>query len=57
MKPAWAVIWRGTKTVAYYVEKDVWTLNPEDAQVFESWFAARIAAGIQKGVEVARCWV
>lgn len=57
MKPAWTVIWRGKNCVAYWKAKDTWTLDPDEAQVFGSWFAARYAAGIQKGVYVVRCWV
>lgn len=56
MKPAWTVIWRGRNCIAYWKNADTWSLDPDEAHVFETWFAARIAAGIQKGVEVARCW-
>jgi hypothetical protein len=51
MKAAWTIIWRGRNCVAYWKEKDTWTLDPDEAQVFGSWFA-----GIQKSVYVVRCW-
>lgn len=56
MKAAWTVIWEGRSCVAFYKEQDSWSLDPDEAKVFESWFAARYAAGIQKGVRVVRCW-
>lgn len=56
MKRAWAVIWRGRNCVAFYKAPDAWSLDPDEAQVFGSWFAARYAAGITPGVAVVRCW-
>lgn len=57
MKAAWTVIWEGRSCVAFFKEQDSWSLDPDEAKVFESWFAARFAAGIQLGVRVVRCWV
>lgn len=57
MKPAWAVVWRGKSCVTYLDKNEQWTLDPDEAKVFGSWFAARFAAGIQAGVSIVRCWV
>lgn len=56
MKAAWTIIWRGKNCVAYWKAADAWSLDPDEAQVFGSWFAARYAAGIRAGVYVVRCW-
>lgn len=56
MKAAWTIIWRGRNCVAYWKAAETWTLDPDESQVFESWFAARYAAGLHKNVAVVRCW-
>lgn len=56
MCPRWAVIWHG-KSCAAYLTGSGWSLDPADARVFETWVSARVAAGLTKGVTVARCWV
>jgi hypothetical protein len=56
MKAAWAVVWRGKNCVAYMTKTGGWSLDPGEASVFDSWIHARVAAGITKGVSVARCW-
>lgn len=56
MKPGWAVVWHGKSCVAYLKASDEWTMDPDEAFVFTSYFGARYAAGITKGVSVVRCW-
>jgi len=54
--PAWAVIWHGRTCVVFLKEIDVWSLDPDEACVFNNLEDANLAADIYGGAEVAMCW-
>lgn len=57
MTPGWAVVWQGETTTTFLAEGDAWSLDPDEAFFFKSWFAAQFAVGVRRGCQIVRCWI
>lgn len=55
MKGGWAVVWTG-KTCSVFLKRNLeWTLDPDEAHVFDMWvFAAAACLGTEG--RVVRAW-
>ena len=60
MTPGYAIVWTSNDTpprTHYLSKQSTWSLEANDAQVFETWAIAKSRSRAFKGSDVVEAWV